>query len=65
MDKGFTGKLDQAFSAVASKTDHRPSIGIILGSGLGEFASRTAGVEVPFASIPVSLNRRSPAIPAS
>ena len=52
MDSGFSRKLDAAWSALKSRHDRKPSIGVILGSGLGEFAARARGVEVPFGSIP-------------
>ena len=52
MEAGFALKLDRAWEALSPHRDRRPSIGLILGSGLGEFAARVCGVEVPFASIP-------------
>ncbi len=52
MQEGFSRKLDDAWSGFGAIGDRAPSIGIILGSGLGDFAHGVAGVEVPFASLP-------------
>jgi len=52
MEPGFVGKLEKAWSGLSAHRDHAPSIGVILGSGLGAFAARARGIEVPFSSIP-------------
>jgi purine-nucleoside phosphorylase len=52
MDAGFEKKLDTAWSALSAHHGISPSIGVILGSGLGEFARKAAGAEVEFAKIP-------------
>ena len=52
MDAHFERKLDGAWAALAPHRDRRPSIGIILGSGLGAFAAKVSGPEVTFESIP-------------
>ena len=52
MEAGFGRKLDTAWSALSAHHDRTPSIGVILGSGLGAFAGKADGVEVPFSSIP-------------
>ncbi len=51
MQADFNLKVDTAWSSLAAWHHLRPSIGIILGSGLGHFAARAAGAEVPFTSI--------------
>lgn len=52
MEAGFAKKVDTAWESLASRRLPRPSIGIILGSGLGHFAARAGGVEIPFGSVP-------------
>ena len=52
MQEGFSRKLDDAWSGFAAVRDRAPSIGIILGSGLGDFVGGVAGVEIPFSSLP-------------
>jgi purine-nucleoside phosphorylase len=52
MDSTFTKKLDTAWASLSAHHGLAPSIGLILGSGLGEFAHRAAGVEVEFSKIP-------------
>jgi purine-nucleoside phosphorylase len=52
MDAGFGAKLDRAWRAMRKRHAGSPSVGLILGSGLGEFASTVGGTEVPFASLP-------------
>jgi len=52
MEPGFARKLEDAWSALSAHHDRTPSIGVILGSGLGAFAEKAGGVEVPFSSIP-------------
>lgn len=46
-------RLDEAAGAVRGRTDLRPSIGVVLGSGLGAFADALDdAVAVPFGDIP-------------
>ena len=46
-------KIQQAYSFIRSKTDATPTVGVILGSGLGDFAdSLEDKVRVPFSEIP-------------
>ena len=53
MRSGFTERVEAAYAALpAAARERQPSVGIILGSGLGEFARRVHGTAVPFASIP-------------
>jgi purine-nucleoside phosphorylase len=52
MDSGFPKKLDTAWTALSAHHRLSPSIGLILGSGLGEFARKATGAEVPFSDIP-------------
>ena len=52
MESGFSERLEEAWAGVSAHHGRTPSIGVILGSGLGEFAARVKGVELPFSSIP-------------
>src|SRR5271157_4788258 len=52
MDSEFSKKVDAAWGALAARTGRTPRIAVILGSGLGEFAARVQGDEVPFQSLP-------------
>ena len=52
MDSGFGKKLDTAWAALSMHHGISPSIGVILGSGLGEFARSAPGTEVEFSAIP-------------
>jgi len=52
MDTELSRKLDAAWGVLASRTRHTPRIAVVLGSGLGEFASRVKGDEVPFTALP-------------
>lgn len=52
MESGFTRKLNDAWSALSAQHARTPSIGIILGSGLGGLAAKAGGVEISFSSIP-------------
>ena len=51
MEIDFTRKLDAAYGSLAAAHAAKPSIGVILGSGLGEFASRVQGVRVSYSEI--------------
>jgi purine-nucleoside phosphorylase len=54
MSEYFTlADYDETAQAVRSRTDHRPEIGIILGSGLGELADSIQNADrIPYAEIP-------------
>lgn len=53
MRAGFTERLGAAFAALpAEARERKPRVGIILGSGLGDFAQRVRGVSVALAAIP-------------
>jgi purine-nucleoside phosphorylase len=46
-------RLDEAAAFVRARATHRPTVGVVLGSGLGTFADELSdAVSVPFASIP-------------
>jgi purine-nucleoside phosphorylase len=51
MESGFIEKLNAAWSSLNIALNLRPVIGVVLGSGLGEFAAKVKGTEIPFASI--------------
>jgi purine-nucleoside phosphorylase len=53
-DEFFTGqKFEEAAQAVRERTDHRPQIGLILGSGLSPLADEVARADlIPFSEIP-------------
>lgn len=52
METELAKKLDAAWGVLVSRTRRTPRIGVVLGSGLGEFASRVKGDEVPFHALP-------------
>jgi purine-nucleoside phosphorylase len=53
MRTGYMQRVEAAFAALpAAARERRPSIGIVLGSGLGAFAEKARGVSVGYASIP-------------
>jgi purine-nucleoside phosphorylase len=53
MRPGFMQRVETAFAALpAAVRERRPSIGIILGSGLGDFARRVPGAPVSLGAIP-------------
>ncbi len=52
MNAGFAARVEEAGKAFRARTSRTPSIGIILGSGLGAFAETVSGDTVPFNSIP-------------
>ncbi|MFN8092111.1 MAG: purine-nucleoside phosphorylase [Vicinamibacteria bacterium] len=50
---GLVARLDEAAAAVRARTSLRPTVGVVLGSGLGAFADTlTDAVSVPFSEIP-------------
>ena len=49
----ITAKITAAAEYILSKTDLRPTIGLVLGSGLGDFADTLEGaVRIPYSEIP-------------
>jgi len=52
METELAWKLDAAWGVLVSRTKRTPKTAVVLGSGLGEFASRVKGDEVPFQSLP-------------
>ncbi len=51
MDSAFFSRVDQAYRSVARLCPHRPSLGIVAGSGLAGFLGKIDGVEIPFRSV--------------
>jgi len=55
MNEGFTERVRRAVASVAPEAAEdpagRPTVGLILGSGLSAFADRVAGTDVPFSRI--------------
>lgn len=49
---GHDSNLSATVDAVRSRTKLSPSIGLILGSGLGAFAEEVDGISVPYADLP-------------
>jgi purine-nucleoside phosphorylase len=52
MESELAKKLDAAWGVLAAHTRRTPRIAVVLGSGLGDFASHIEGDEVPFQSLP-------------
>jgi purine-nucleoside phosphorylase len=53
MDATETSKLSEAATFVQQRSAHRPTLGLVLGSGLGALADELVGLErLPYASIP-------------
>ncbi|MBR1862085.1 MAG: purine-nucleoside phosphorylase [Lachnospiraceae bacterium] len=51
-DFGYLEKLDKVFESVRKKTDFEPRVGLVLGSGLGEFAKEiNVSFELPYSEI--------------
>ena len=49
----MSGELEAAVAAIEARTELRPSVGVVLGSGLGGFADAVEGaVEIPYGEIP-------------
>lgn len=51
MRHGFSDRIEAAWESLGPHRTMRPSIGIVLGSGLGAFAAGVEGAEIPFSSI--------------
>lgn len=52
MESELARKVDAAWGVFAAHTKNTPRIGVVLGSGLGEFASQVKGDDVPFTILP-------------
>ena len=52
MESDLARKLETAWKGLSARTRRRPRIGVILGSGLGAFASQVEGDQVSFDSLP-------------
>ncbi len=52
MEAELARKLDAAWGVLAAHTKRTPRIGVVLGSGLGDFVSRVEGDDVPFHILP-------------
>ncbi len=51
MESGFAARVEKAHASLGDRGRLHPTVGVILGSGLGDFAAGVGGVEVPFAAI--------------
>lgn len=51
MEKGFADRVEKAFASLGERGRRGPAVGVILGSGLGDFADSAGGEQVPFAAI--------------
>jgi purine-nucleoside phosphorylase len=51
MEHGFSVRVEAAWESLGPHRGIRPPIGVVLGSGLGAFASGVQGVEIPYSSI--------------
>ncbi len=52
MESELSRKLDAAWGVLATHTRRTPRIAVVLGSGLGDFASQVQGDDVPFHTLP-------------
>jgi purine-nucleoside phosphorylase len=52
MNATISSAVDQALDYLQKRTAHRPSVGIVLGSGLSGIGDAFEGVEIPYADIP-------------
>ena len=51
-DKELGQRLDEATAFIRGRTEMRPRIALVLGSGLGDLAEAIEGVSIPYANIP-------------
>ncbi len=51
MERGFTERVRRAVKSIERLKTDRPEIGLILGSGLGAFAEKAEGREIPYSQI--------------
>jgi purine-nucleoside phosphorylase len=49
---GYAERVEGAYAAVAPRLPERPSVAVVLGSGLGEYAEAFGGVTVDYRDIP-------------
>ena len=52
MESELSKKVDAAWGVLSAHTKHTPRIGVVLGSGLGDFVSQVSGDDVPFTILP-------------
>jgi purine-nucleoside phosphorylase len=52
MNATISSAVDQALAYLQKRTSHRPSVGIVLGSGLSGIGDAFAGDEIPYSEIP-------------
>lgn len=52
MDAAYSQRVETAAAALAARTSHRPSLLIVLGSGLSGVASAFPGDEIPYGELP-------------
>ncbi len=52
MNSDYTQQIKRAAEWLSQKTEHRPKLGIVLGSGLSEVADGFRGVDIPYRDIP-------------
>lgn len=53
MEKTYTQKIEESTAYLQAKLNHRPTLGLVLGSGLGSISdSITDRLEIPYSSIP-------------
>ena len=45
-------RLDETVAAIRARTELKPRVGVVLGSGLGAFADKLSGPKIPYAEIP-------------
>lgn len=51
MKAGFSAKVREAVASIRKRSDARPKVGIVLGSGLSAVASALEGTEIPYSEI--------------
>lgn len=52
MAKALGQRLDEAVAFIRGRTAQRPSLALVLGSGLGDLADAIAGTAIPYSAIP-------------
>jgi purine-nucleoside phosphorylase len=50
MDKNFSTRVEEAVQSLPPHS-HNPQVGLILGSGLGEFVNSVEGIDIPYSAI--------------
>lgn len=51
MRSDFYDRVEKAVKSIRTKTDARPKVGLILGSGLSGISDRLEGIEIPYSQI--------------